>query len=84
MQCKGGLKYNFAKKDGTLTSYALALRDFADFIKSGGPFSDTLAMDLYLFPHEWWDLIKVNGHTLHPSLITLWHKCVPLWQQNWS
>jgi hypothetical protein len=51
----------------TSTAYALVLKDFVDFVKSWGPFSNTpLVKDLDLLPHEWWDLIRASGHTFAP------------------
>jgi hypothetical protein len=51
------------------TTYALALKDFADFVESRGPFFDTpLVKDLDLLSQDWWDFIGVNGCTF--ALIT--------------
>ncbi len=53
---------------GSSTNYALALKNFANFVKSQGPFSNTpLVKNLDLFPHDWWDLIGVSGNTLAPT-----------------
>jgi hypothetical protein len=55
------------KITSTAIAYVLALRDFANFVKSWGPFFDTPPMkDLDLFPHECWDFIKASGYTLTP------------------
>jgi hypothetical protein len=51
----------------TPTAYGLDLRDFANFVKIWGLFSNTpLMKDLNLFPHEWWDLIRISGRTFAP------------------
>ncbi len=51
----------------TPTTYALALRNFAIFFESRGPFFYThLVKGLKLLPHEWWDLIGVGGCTFAP------------------
>ncbi len=51
----------------TPTTYALTLRDFADFVENRSPFFNTPPVkDLDLLPHEWWDLIGVGGCTLAP------------------
>jgi hypothetical protein len=51
----------------TPTTYPLAFKKFTNFVGSQGPFFDTpLVKDLYLFPHEWWDLIGTSGRTLAP------------------
>jgi len=53
---------------GTSTDYVLALKDFTNFVKNQGPFSNTpLVKNLDLFPHDWWDLIGVSGNTLAPT-----------------
>ncbi len=55
------------KTISTLTAYELALKYFADFVESWGPFFDTpLMKDLDLLPYEWWDLIGTSGHTFAP------------------
>ncbi len=49
------------------TAYALALRDFTDFVESSRPFFNTpLMKGLKLLPHEWWNLIGVGGCTFTP------------------
>jgi hypothetical protein len=51
-----------------------ALKDFANFVESQSPFSNTLQMkDLDLLPHEWWDLIGASECTFAPSLVAFWH-----------
>jgi len=55
------------KTNGIPTTYALILEDFANFVKSQGPFSTMpLMKDLDLLSHEWWDLIRVSKCTLAP------------------
>jgi hypothetical protein len=65
------------KTTSTPTTYALALRDFANFVKSWGPFSKTPTMkDLDLFHINggiWLELVDAHLHPLH---VTFWHKCV--------
>jgi hypothetical protein len=55
------------KTVSTPTTYALALSDFANFVKSQGSFFDTpLMKDLDLLPHKWRDFIRAHGCTLAP------------------
>jgi hypothetical protein len=55
------------KTISTPTTYALALRDFANFVKSQGSFFDTpLMKDLDLRPHKWRDFIGTHGCTFVP------------------
>ncbi len=58
---------NFLRKTYGPTAYALALKDFVNFVKSLSPFYDMpLVKDVNLLPHEWWDLIGVGQCTLVP------------------
>jgi hypothetical protein len=84
--CKGGLKNYLQKMASTPTTYALILKGFTYFVKSWGPFFDTLAMDLYLLPHEWWNLVKVNGCTFAPIVHCIMAQVcsTSLCEQNWS
>ncbi len=51
----------------TPTTYALALRDFANFVQSQGPFFDTpLMKDLHLLPYKWSGFIGAHGCTFAP------------------
>jgi hypothetical protein len=61
------LKRVLRKTTHTPTAYALALRDFIDFVESWRPFFNTpLMKGLKLPPHEWWKLIGVGGCTFAP------------------
>jgi hypothetical protein len=84
---KEALNIVLQKTTITPTTYALTLKDFANFVESQGPFFDTpLVKDLDLLPHDWWDLTKVNGCTL--ALIAhriLAQVCsASSCEQNWS
>jgi hypothetical protein len=75
------------KKTNTLITYALALKDFVDFIESQNPFLNTLPMkDLDLLPHKCWDLIRASGRTLAPiayrilAQVCFTSSC----EQNWN
>jgi hypothetical protein len=58
VDAKQALNKVLQKIVSTLTAYALVLKDFANFVKNQGPFSNTPPLkDLDLLPHEWWDLI---------------------------
>ncbi len=70
-----------------MITYALALKDFVDFIESRGPFVNTLLVkDLDLFPHKCWDLMRASEHTLAPidrhilAQVCSTSSC----EQNWS
>jgi hypothetical protein len=86
-KCEGSLKQSFAKTIGTLTAYALALKNFTNFVESWSPFSNTTLMkDLNLLPYEWWDLIRANGRTF----ATITHRILAQvystssYEQNWN
>jgi hypothetical protein len=77
VDAKGALNRVLQKTTHTSIAYALALRDFANFVESRGPFFNIpLVKDLDSFPHEWWDLIGAGGHTLAPIARHIWRKCV--------
>jgi hypothetical protein len=77
VDAKETLNIALQKKTCTLIAYALALKDFANFAESQGPFFNIpLVKDLDLFPHECWDLIGAARHTLTPITHHIWHKCV--------
>lgn len=72
---------------GISTEHVLVLKDFTNFVKSQGPFSNTPQMkNLDLFQHDWWDLIGTNGHTLAPTthhiLVQVFSTSSCKW--NWS
>jgi hypothetical protein len=51
------------------TSYLQALIDFVNFFEGQRPFVNMPTITLLnMFPHEWWDLIVMNIHTLAPWL----------------
>ncbi len=53
----------------TSTAYALALKDFANFVENWSPFFwHPLVKDLEFLPHKWWDLIGIGGHTVVPII----------------
>jgi len=61
---------NFLQKTyGIPNAYALALKNFVNFVKSLSPFYDMpLVKDINLLPHEWWDLIGAGRCTLAPII----------------
>jgi hypothetical protein len=68
---------------GTSTDYALVLKYFAYFVKSQGLFSNTpLVENLDLFPHEWWDLIGIDGDITRCILVQVCFASLCKW--NWS
>ncbi len=69
---------NFLQKTyGIPNAYALALKDFVNFVKSLSPFYDMpLVKDINLLPHEWWDW-GWSMHTCTHHSLYFWCKCVP-------
>jgi hypothetical protein len=87
VDAKEALNKVLQKTIHTLNAYTLALRNFADFMENQGPFFDTTLMkDLDLLSHEWWDLIRVGGHTLtHIVHCILTQMCfASSFERNWS
>jgi len=71
----------------TPTTYALVLRDFANFVESQGPFSNTPPNERpRLAPNKWWDLIGVGGRTFAPiTYHILAQMCfTPSCEWNWN
>jgi len=67
VDAKEALNRALQKTTRTSITYALTLRDLANFVESQGPFFNiSLMKDLDLLPHEWWDLIGASGCTLAP------------------
>ncbi len=64
---KGALNKVSQKTISTPTTYALALRNFVNFVKNRGPFSNTPPNEgPRLVPYQWWDLIGIGGGKLTP------------------
>jgi hypothetical protein len=69
VNAKKGIKHVLWKLLIDETSYVQALIDFENFVEGWRPFVNMPTIPLLnMSPHEWWDLIAVDIHTLTPWL----------------